>query len=852
MFFHTFNSIQLLIFNRVSFGSFLQPFSKRTTFMKTLKKIGLCLLTITLVCTMGLHGAGLAKLASQEDKAAERLLERGDLRLKAGQKKEAIAIYKSVVDRYPNSKYKYKSLIKLGNAYMLEKDYIKAISFFSNIITEGKKNPKIEELPMAQFLIGKAFFEDKNMSRAFVEFRKVIDKYSGTKLCNDAYHYIGLGHFQLGHYKKAIEAFKMVGTIVEETPEDVKRIEINRMLFVKIKDTDLKIFPNDNAFDVMVTTEISKDRERIRMTPLGISGTVYVGNIATELAEAEPKNGILEVNGLDKAVVTYTDMIAGDKQLNKKIVERVQFVSDGKIGIVDGAFGENLGAVVANKNMNLKVIDFDRSVSPKKDKVNVVVRVKRKIEEETDEVLNAILDASKSEDDKEEKKDEEDQVTNPNENEAEGLKKEKVKYKVIDEHTFSLQEWLDPKKKEEMERRAREDAKLKKAKLETDESKEIENGEKQAVKEPVPAKKKASADKDAKPNTNKSKKKPKGFYAGTFTGRVLVERLEIGEKPDPNDAKIQAALGDVIEVEYVDENTMKGIARVHKTEVSVVEGVLERVRIPEAKVQDSSLKVKKHLRGSGATTSIGNIFKDLGLKLMAQKWYNDSLGEINEVMTIKDKFSKKLLEETYVQLWKVYYSKGDYRGAVEVCRKLQANFPNSVFADDALMLMAKVAEEEKSFSKAISIYNNILRLSESPFKPEAQYHIALCYEKMAKGNKGASRWYEKALSEYQKTFDEYPLTNYAAEAIVKIAAYYYHKKKYSRAIEIYNDLLAKYPDAEYVDVVLYNYGKCMYKMGNFRGAAQKFAEIISDYPDSKYVESAKKAEKICMQKAEGS
>lgn len=818
------------------------------------KKTGLCLLIILLACTMDLHGAGLAKLASQEDKAAERLLERGELRLKAGQKKEAIAIYKSVVDRYPKSKFKYKALIKLGNAYMLDKDYIKAISFFSNIISEGKKNPNIEELPMAQFLTGKAFFEDKNMSRAFVEFRKVIDKYSGTKLCNDAYHYIGLGHFQLGHYKKAIKAFKMVGTIVEETPEEVKRIEINRMLFVKIKDNDLKIFPADNAFDVMVSTEISKDKERVRMTPLGISGTVYVGNIATELADAEPKNGILEVNGLDKAVVTYTDMIAGDKQLNKKIIEHVQFVSDSKIGIVDGAFADNLGAVVANKYMNLKVIDFDRSVSSKKDRVNVVVRVKRKIEEETDEVLNAILDASESKEDTEKEKEADIEMENPNESQ-EGIEdKEKVKYEVIDELTFSLREWLDPKKKEEMERRAREDEKLKKAKLDNLGSKNQKNGNSETAKKPESGNKKENASAAAgKKNKNKktTRKKPAGFYTGTFTGRLLVERLELGEKPDPNDAKIQAALGDVIEVEYVDEHTMKGIARVHKTGVSVVEGVLERVRIPEAKVQDSSLKVKKHLRGSGATTSIGNIFKDLGLNRMAQKWYNDSLGEINEVMTIKDKFSKKLLEETYVQLWKVYYSKGDYRGAVEVCRKLQANFPNSAFADDALMLMAKVSEEEKSFSKAISIYNNILRLSESPFKPEAQYHIALCYEKMAKGNKGASRWYEKALSEYQKTFDEYPLTNYAAEAIVKIAAYYYHKKKYSRAIEIYNDLLAKYPDAEYVDVVLYNYGKCLYKMGNFRGAAQKFAEIISDYPDSKYVESAKKAEKICMQKADG-
>ena len=54
------------------------------------------------------YSAGLAKLASQEDRAAERLLERGDMRLDAGQKKEAIALFQTVIDRYPKSKFKYK------------------------------------------------------------------------------------------------------------------------------------------------------------------------------------------------------------------------------------------------------------------------------------------------------------------------------------------------------------------------------------------------------------------------------------------------------------------------------------------------------------------------------------------------------------------------------------------------------------------------------------------------------------------------------------------------------------------------------------------------------------------------
>ena len=42
--------------------------------------------------------------------------------------------------------------------------------------------------------------------------RDVIEKYPVSPQVNQAYYYIGLGHFQQGHYSRAIAALERVGT----------------------------------------------------------------------------------------------------------------------------------------------------------------------------------------------------------------------------------------------------------------------------------------------------------------------------------------------------------------------------------------------------------------------------------------------------------------------------------------------------------------------------------------------------------------------------------------------------------------------------------------------------------------
>ena len=46
--------------------------------------------------------------------------------------------------------------------------------------------------------------------------RQVIENFPAAPEVNEAYYYIGLGHFKQGHYSRAIEALEKVGTALSD------------------------------------------------------------------------------------------------------------------------------------------------------------------------------------------------------------------------------------------------------------------------------------------------------------------------------------------------------------------------------------------------------------------------------------------------------------------------------------------------------------------------------------------------------------------------------------------------------------------------------------------------------------
>ncbi len=696
-----------------------------------------------------------------DDKKAKALLDAGDARFDAGELQAAMDLYKSVIDRYPVSRWRFLARLKMGKQFLKEKKFDMALDQFRRV--ESDENQDLDQRGSASLQVGVCFFEMGKFEESFVSLRKVIKQHPGTDYSNDAYYYIGQAHFKLGRYSNAIEAFKNVGTSIDPASQETEKLDAGKRLFIKIDDKDLSSQAGEAGIVVTIST-VSGDQEKVTCFPVTPGATVFVGSIRTQLGEAKPDDNILELIGTDKIRVTYTDKQGAEGQLDVPRVKEIKVVGNARVKVVDGAFSEGVGAVVLEKPAFLQVQDSDRDVSGKSDTLEVTVRVKRPVEVEGQ---GKPADAPAAP--------------------GESLEKAEPIFRIVDEKKVQL----------------------------------VERPEEGAA-EGTPV------------------------HTGNFVGSLTLVR----EGQPALEGSITAQVGDLLEVEYFDEISLDEKAAQRRITARVIEGNLSALQVANAKINDEELKFKTVLKTSEALKNIGNIYKDLGLTKQASDKYKQALAETEQVARSYGALNRRLLEQTYVQMWKIYYAMGDLARAAQMCLELQNRFPDSPFVDDALLLMGQVSQKQGKFQEAIGVYKRLAALKNSPLAPAAQYSVGECFEELGTTSKN-KLFYDEAFLAFKACFEKFPNANQAGDALSKMAEYYYAKEDYTRAIDIYEEALQQYQDSKFIDVVLYNYGRCLVKMKKLEGALEKFNQLISTYPNSKMVANAQKIAEAIQKRING-
>ena len=78
-----------------------------------------------------------------------------------------------------------------------------------------------------------------------ITFRRLTEVAGRTKWANMAYFYIGMSHYNLKNWNKAIDSLSLVGTEVEDAgnsnSDELGRIEIGQRFYSKIEDADIPI-----------------------------------------------------------------------------------------------------------------------------------------------------------------------------------------------------------------------------------------------------------------------------------------------------------------------------------------------------------------------------------------------------------------------------------------------------------------------------------------------------------------------------------------------------------------------------------------------------------------------------------
>ncbi len=806
-----------------------------------------------------------------EDRAARKLVEAGDARFEAEEYTKAVEIWQSIIERYPRSRVRFDAHMKLG-VYLLDREraYDRARTHFEATATE--QNSDEEQRAAATLKMGICFYEARNFGKSFKVMRDVIEKFPVSPHVNEAYYYIGLGHFQLGHYSRAIEALEKVGTALSVEDGKVEKVEAGKRLFIKIEDADLAALEPGKSVSVTCTS-LQGDEEIVECFAVGRNVRIVLGSIVTALGRPYKNNGRLEVKGDDYVRVQYVDEHTADRQFNQERKKEILVVGDGVVEITDGAFSEVLRGVVLDRGVNIQISDPDRDLTDGADKIQALVEVYReKTQEELDaEAASAAAKVTPTEGTV--KPDDGAAVAKLTEQEDEARK-----YKLIDKVEVELTEAKPAKPVVSVQAtpasdstatttpttastgtevakpdtvapaRATTKTVAKSAATKSDNAgsaaKTAKAGDKSAVSS-QPLKKTSTEKKPATATPKQQFVEPPPppddgtVHSGQFR---LIVPLSAKAEVVANDDTLQAIPGDVVRVSYIDEKHSGDGIRTVQTKVRCVEGNLGGVRVTRAQISDQELRIKTQLGTADALTNIGSRYKEFGLQKNANDKYGQALQVCEDISDDAQKLGGRLLEETYVQLWKIYYEMGKLELAAAMSERLQRDFPNSEFVDDALLKLAEVSRKQKDLQRAIGIYSRLVDMPKSQLRGEAQYGIAECYEEMSKASQGAgaTQLADRAFQEYKKVFESFPESGRVGEAVAKMAEHYYKQKDYARAVDVFETVLNDHPDARFLDVILFNYGRCLYRMERRADARKQFDQLISDYPESPLAADAKR------------
>ncbi len=680
-----------------------------------------------------------------EDRAARKLVQAGDARLEVGENEKALEIWASVVERYPRSKIRFEAHLRLADHLLEEvKDYDKARVHYEAAASEANEDDT--QRAHASLNIGACFYEAGNYGKCFTLMRDVIERFPTAPEVNEAYHYIGLGHFKLGHYSRAIEALEKVGTAVSSDDLKTARVEAGKRLYIRIDDRDFAILPPGEKISVTCTTK-NGDRETVLCDPVGRHPRLTLGSIVTMSGTPEVGNGVLEVRGGDTVSVTYTDAHTASKAFDEKRIKEITVVGNGLPRITDGSYGQDLQAAVVGKPLHIQVTDADFDTSAEADELTAELQVYRHKtpDEIDDEIAKGVASGELAGED--------------------------------------LGAGIDPL----------------------------------LLVSTVPVKLRESAG------------------PGVFRASIPLLSATAGNS-------LSGEPGQIIRLVYRDERHLGEGTLVRTAEARVIEGNLGEMRVTRTEISDEELSLKTSLRTASALTEVGNHYKEFGLNEKADLKYGEALGVCEDILVDSNKIGGKSLEETYVQLWRIYFAMDKLDLALGMSRRLLAEFPASAFTDEAMLQQAHVERKREDFSRAINLYSGVARLPDSPLRGEGQYFVGECYEEMAvKAGKGDSdRLFENAFLAYRKVYEQFPESGRVGDSVSKMAAFYYQKEDYARAIDVFENVLADYPDANFLDVILFNYGRCLYRLDRKPEAREKFEQLVDDYPESEISTEAHK------------
>ncbi len=349
---------------------------------------------------------------------------------------------------------------------------------------------------------------------------------------------------------------------------------------------------------------------------------------------------------------------------------------------------------------------------------------------------------------------------------------------------------------------------------------------------------------------------PAPVHSGRF-GAAVVTQGSVADRPVvKNDAILTCEVGDEIIATYVDTLHIGGHSqRTAQASIPVAGEITSQLGTSVNFVADPVLRAKKNAVEATAYLELTRIFASMGLKKGAAVKAAAGLKRVDNILTTDSPIPSALKEEAFKLRWNLFLATEDFPRAMATCQLFSRLYPNSPFADQAMMGIADIRLRNKDYALARKVYSQVLALRNSMAKPEAQFRIAQTIETeaaeaAAKRNAlaaarggGAGQVdpppSEAAIRAYKRCAERYPESRYAGQSLGKLVGYYLHAGDYARADDLLEQIFQDYPDGDFLDAMLLKWVDVARRTGNTQKAYDKCSQLIFEYPASPHAAKAK-------------
>jgi TolA-binding protein len=157
-----------------------------------------------------------------------------------------------------------------------------------------------------------------------------------------------------------------------------------------------------------------------------------------------------------------------------------------------------------------------------------------------------------------------------------------------------------------------------------------------------------------------------------------------------------------------------------------------------------------------------------------------------------------------------------------ILEEAMRDYPNTTLAAQGEFLLANLAEELTNYQEAIGRYSHVIRTwPETEYASRSQYKKALCLEKMNN--------YDQACEEYVRLTYVYPESPLVADAIIRLATYYYGQEKFATAGKIFHNFQQRNPSHDMAPKALFLAAQCHIKQKDYEQATTLLEKLVAEY-----------------------